>query len=73
MITIEPGQYGRYSACWGCTNTICPQSGCQRQKQASPLPSASLAVQMGVDPISRLADAINNLADALRTRDASES
>lgn len=33
----------------------------------------NMAEQMGVDPISKLAGAINNLADALRARDASES
>jgi len=40
-----------------------------QQTSAAPNPMQSVAEQMGVDPISKLADAINNLADALRARD----
>lgn len=46
---------------------------CQAQHFSANVQVPSIAEQMGVDPISKLADAINNLADALRTCDASES
>ena len=46
---------------------------CQAPQHYATAQTPGLGGQLGDDPISKLADAINNLADALRTRDAPES